>query len=183
MSEKVSQPLYQREDVLRTLYWDEGKSLKEIAEELDCGYSTVRDWMVRHGIERRSIKEARSTPYVPYHTTTRGTEQWGAAVDGGKKNVYVHRLVAVAEHGFDELVGKVVHHRNGIPWDNRPENLEVCTQAEHMTKHKTYSEPERWAMAAAYEVDDMSSRDVAELFDVGNPTVLNIHEEKFGGEA
>jgi hypothetical protein len=44
-----------------------------------------------------------------------------------------HRLVA--QPGADQ----VVHHVNGDPTDNRPENLEAMTQAEHARRH----DPER----------------------------------------
>jgi len=43
----------------------------------------------------------------------------------------IHRLVAVAQKGHDLFDEKIVHHKNGIKWDNRPENLEVMTRAEH----------------------------------------------------
>lgn len=47
--------------------------------------------------------------------------------DGGN-SVYVHRLSAVAEHGFDAVVGNDVHHVHrfdGDPckWVNDPESL------------------------------------------------------------
>jgi hypothetical protein len=28
-----------------------------------------------------------------------------------------------------------VHHKNHIPWDNRPENLEIIGHAEHTARH------------------------------------------------
>lgn len=48
----------------------------------------------------------------------------------------VHRLVAIAEYGLDEVSNKIVHHVNGCPYDNRPENLEVMTQGEHIRLHE-----------------------------------------------
>ncbi len=45
------------------------------------------------------------------------------------KREYVHRLIAGAE------AGQVVHHKNGNKHDNRLENLEVMTRAEHGREH------------------------------------------------
>lgn len=50
----------------------------------------------------------------------------------------VHRLMMVAEEGFDALEDKVVHHKNHIPWDNRTENLELMSRAEHSSHHSEY---------------------------------------------
>ncbi len=46
------------------------------------------------------------------------------------KNRTVHRLIASAFLG--DIVGKTVNHVNGIKDDNRPENLEICTNVENM---------------------------------------------------
>jgi hypothetical protein len=47
----------------------------------------------------------------------------------------VHRLLAIAEHGTDAVAGQHVHHKNGIPFDNRPENLELLSPSEHSKRH------------------------------------------------
>ncbi|MBK8246404.1 MAG: HNH endonuclease [Gemmatimonadetes bacterium] len=50
-------------------------------------------------------------------------------------HVYQHRLVAECSLGRLLLPGEQVHHRNEIPWDNRPENLEVLSTSEHCRRH------------------------------------------------
>jgi hypothetical protein len=46
-----------------------------------------------------------------------------------------HRIVAEAMLGRPLAAGEIVHHKNGSIRDNRPENLEVMTQSEHMREH------------------------------------------------
>lgn len=51
--------------------------------------------------------------------------------------VYEHRLVAEATIGRRLRRGEVVHHRNEIKTDNRPENLLVCqSRAHHFVHHR-----------------------------------------------
>jgi len=52
----------------------------------------------------------------------------------GQRNsdyVPIHRLVAVAEFGVSDVVEKHVHHKNGVRWDCRPENLELLSNSDH----------------------------------------------------
>lgn len=51
------------------------------------------------------------------------------ASDG--RYVFEYRLVAAKKIGRGLLPTEVVHHINGNPDDNRPENLQVMTLAEH----------------------------------------------------
>lgn len=57
-------------------------------------------------------------------------------IDGKNLRFALHRLIAVAEYGFDEVCGKDVHHKNGVRWDNRPSNLDVLTRSEHIELHR-----------------------------------------------
>lgn len=54
----------------------------------------------------------------------------------GKK--YLHREVIKRAYNLtdEDLKGKIIHHINENKDDNRPENLEIITQKEHMTRHK-----------------------------------------------
>lgn len=46
-----------------------------------------------------------------------------------------HRLAAVAWFGFDDVTGNVVHHKNGLSWDTREENIELMKQSDHIKEH------------------------------------------------
>jgi len=45
-------------DLLVELYYEQGLSMAEIAEQLGCSVNKVVYWMNKHGIERRSLSEA-----------------------------------------------------------------------------------------------------------------------------
>ena len=54
------------------------------------------------------------------------------------KKVYgkhAHRVVAEMVIRRELLPGEVVHHKNSDRTDNRPENIEVLTRAEHSRRH------------------------------------------------
>lgn len=113
---------YADEATLRELYHERGLSLRQVADELDCHYTTVHQYMNEYGIDRR---DANYRPEKEGHASlTIHPEGYELCADASK-TVLVHRLVAVAMAGFDAVRDGVVHHENGVQWDNRPSNLTV----------------------------------------------------------
>jgi hypothetical protein len=128
------------EELLRELYLDQYLSTVEIAEKWGCGPQVVRRALKKFDIPRRSNSKAQKlvANKKPAHFRTvpgAGYESWYHDHDNEQKIVQVHRLVAVAEYGFSSVAGKVVHHKNNIPWDNRPENLRLMTDSAHKSMH------------------------------------------------
>lgn len=119
---------------LRRLYWDRGLSLDDIADRLGCSDVTVLNWMEKHGIQRRTEKRNR-LPRPLTVTSPGSTNQGYELIWHDDHCVRHHRLLAVAEHGFDAVREREVHHRNGVYWDNRPSNLELVDPSEHGRIH------------------------------------------------
>lgn len=131
---------YRNKETLERLYVDERLSQDEIADRLECGVATVSRWMDKHGIDARSRKEngaiqASRTP-AHYYTNNRGREIWVDNTGDSFESVTVHRLLAVAEYGYERVAGNHVHHELNIPWLNTPANITPKDPTEHLRDHK-----------------------------------------------
>jgi len=127
-------------DTLEELYVEEEMTQPEIAEELGCSTQTVYTWMKKHGIETRDNGEAQRVKHrrkpVPLKQEN-GYMRWTDSYKKreGRDRVLVHRLLYVAHYGVESVKNMEIHHRNGIKWDNRIENLEAMTKSEHAKLH------------------------------------------------
>lgn len=88
---------------------------------------------------RRALMDAHSNPVPTYRVGMDGYPRWYHTYRGELYRLRVHRLLAVAEYGFDEVCGKVVHHENGEKWANWHDNIDVMTDEEHGKLHATGS--------------------------------------------
>ncbi len=96
------------EALLYDLYWEQELSTVEIADRLGCAQKTIWRWMEKFDIPRRNKHEAapnrRRHPAV---FTDRGYVICASNYRGTTDSVGIHRLVMVAERGFDGVTGSL----------------------------------------------------------------------------
>lgn len=169
---------WQQRAVLEELYVEQGLTQKQVGERLGCSQKVVAYWMDKHDMDTRGYTGCN---HVPYRTDQKGYGWWQHHYDGSNHSIGVHRLLMTLEYDLSEFEGKHVHHKNRIPWDNRPENLELLTHSEHRQEHE--DDPHRkerefpiqeWhnsdRLQSMYD-NDMSMYDIAREFDISYGTV------------
>jgi len=116
------------------------KSVTEIAKEYGVTVQTIYARFKSLGITRTNSEA---------HIGQRAWNHKGGSIDQmgyrlvhvAGKQVREHRVVAEQMLGRKLKPGEVVHHKNGVRDDNRPENLEIHkSHAEHMREHMTPAE-------------------------------------------
>ena len=142
----VTKP-HRQESWLREKYYDEGLSAIEMAEIAGVDPQSIYYNMDKFDMERdpSTYGDKRRVEYATLYTSKgRGHERWTSKHrEGGDRvtdSLFVHQLLAISE-GTDphELFSggneTQIHHKNGIPWDNRPENIEAVSSSEHARVH------------------------------------------------
>lgn len=129
---------YQDKEVLENLHWEKGLSMREIGKKYDVTHRTIGYWFDKHGLKRRGV--GGETPHANYLTECGGSDSdgyvfWRTKHQGKEFRVRVHRLLAVAEYGFEAVKDMEVHHMNTIKWDNRSDNIVLLTSSEHAMLH------------------------------------------------
>jgi hypothetical protein len=121
---------------LENLYLAQHLTTRQIATVVGACKATVSIYLRKFGIPR--TKTRRAAPRIGRYQH-KARKYWSVCVDG--KTVAEHRLIAERTIGRKLRHDEVVHHRNGNPEDNRPENLEVMTQKEHYRRHLWLAQP------------------------------------------
>lgn len=121
--------VYKNKEWLIQKYHNESKTLEELAEICSVCDETIYYYMEKFDIQRRDNTVIMKP--LNLKTTKRGYEIFQPK----EGRIIHHRLLAVAEYGFEAVKGKEVHHKNGIPWDNRPENIDLLAKEDHQRLH------------------------------------------------
>jgi len=133
---------YRDKETLKYLYHDRKWSLEKIGRRFGIDETTVLDWMKRHSIPRRTKREGflNSVGFRPpiFVTESDGREMMKVYDPGiqNKRSIPISRMLAIALYGLSEVAGSDVHHKNEIPWDNRPSNIELKEPGDHMRHHR-----------------------------------------------
>lgn len=165
---------YRDRDWLHEKYHGEKLSQQEIADECGSRRGTILVWLNRHDIETRDRTDWLYLTPAHFRTGDEGYERWESTLNGEKDHVAVHRLLAVAEYGFEAVQGKVVHHKNGVPWDNRPPNIMLMDRSEHLRRHmdeKYGDKPWRDEETLRDAYSRMSVAEMADEFGCGSTTI------------
>lgn len=120
--------------LLKKLYIRENMTQQEIADKTGVSQHHVSVALREHGIDTRDVSDYIIHPFVGYHP--KGYIEARCQSNGNSDRFYLHRLLVVAEYGFDAVKGMDVHHKNGIGWDNRPENIELLSPSDHYSMER-----------------------------------------------
>lgn len=129
---------YRNESWLREKYVGERLSSPEIAGKCGVTTRTICNWLEKFGIERRDQSEAQDLAQKRLKRCTIAfSENYTLAVGNADEGEFVriHRLCAVAWYGFEAVVDKHVHHRDGCKEHNADGNVEPITHSEHSRLH------------------------------------------------
>lgn len=139
-SETTTEHPWRDKETLQRLHHEEGLNYEGMAERLGCTRRTIAEWFSRHDLDARMGRPRKTR--VLFYTSPLGYERWhDKRPPSQDKTVRLNRLLAVAEWGFDAVADNHVHHKNGIKWDNRIENLEVLSPSEHQKLHNRQDPP------------------------------------------
>jgi len=173
--------------VLEYLYHECSLSLAGVAKLFDMSREGIRHQMEKNEIPRRDWLDSISKKHATYQVGMNGYPSWNAS-EG--EFLRVHRLVAVAKgHEPHDVFSNEfnTHHKNGVKWDNRPDNIELVKHGEHQRGHvigennpdASLSKAEVKEIRRRYEQEENATTySLAEEYPVGRSMIGKIVNRK-----
>lgn len=133
-------PRWKNKEWLKSQHVYKRQDCETIARRCRVTGTTIQYWVNKLDIEKMSRQEYMlSSTTVSLITDSDGYKRFKSSVNRVEKTVGVHQLVLIA-HGADPYkvfsMGEYhTHHKNGRPWDNRPDNLELLHNTDHINEH------------------------------------------------
>ena len=120
--------------------WNKGLTKK--TDERMNYYSSGQFKKGQHSSPKTEFKKGRNAPKGKDNPCWKGgrTTHMGYIIvstpnnryeNGSMKRIFEHRLIMEQKLNRQLLPNEIVHHRNGIRTDNRPENLEIVLKKSH----------------------------------------------------
>ena len=124
------------------------------------GYYRISNW--------GRVQSLRGIKILKPLVVPNGYEQVSLSVNGIRRQVSVHRLVAHAFLGPCPD-GQVVNHKNGKKADNRADNLEYCTQRENdQHSRRVLGHDRQGESNSSAKLTDEDVRKIRQLYATGN---------------
>lgn len=109
-------------------FYEDGVVISQLAQIFDCSTTAIIDDLLEFEFVEQSNLYPDELPQLR-------TAEYERIVHGPHR-VYAHRLLMVAECGFEAVADATDIHHESFRWDNRLDALVLCaTREEHMALH------------------------------------------------
>jgi len=134
--------LRENKEVIKKLYWENEFPMQEIAKHFGCSRQSISK--LSKELEINGVKTSSRCIREKHQGWKGGICKFprnGIIITTGRnKQRLEHALIAEKILGRNLRKGEVVHHINGNNYDNRNENLLICTQSYHARFHHKMSD-------------------------------------------
>ena len=192
---------YQDKVLMYFFYIIQKKSIREIADILNCSYQTIRNWLITLNIPIRTISEALIVPLEERFWEkvdknglngcwiwTRSLRKGYGAIDVEGKTKRAHIVSWEWHNGRKVKDGYVLHHKFkcGNKKCVNPMHLQEMTDSKHKSLHKSggnnpnskLTEQQVLEIRADWATGKYTQKQLAKKYDVSIPTISRIINRK-----